>query len=416
LILFLFTASYPYDAGAEQTFLDIEIQYLQEAFGRVILVPRKCQGKRLPVPDGVEVAESYSDLFSNISPVKAFGKIFFSASLYREIRALPWLLRYPSAIKRLFAFLVGARMTRDWITEWFATNDADPADCLFYTYWFDQAAYGIGLVKQQHPQLKMVSRVHGYDLYEEVYYDPPYWPRRKATLSLIDRLFPDAQAGFDYLNERYPDYASVYEPALLGVSDPGFVTPASTDDVFRIVSCSMLEAVKRVDLLLEGIAYAAAKRPEQQFEWRHFGNGESRLALQDRANNTFPANARGYLPGYSTKEDLMRYYESNPVDVFVNVSASEGTPVSVMEAISCGIPVIATTVGGNVEIALEKNGLLLDPDTTPEQIGEALLSFWDDRKAAIQKRQGSREVWMERYNADANFRAFAEKLNAIRQN
>jgi glycosyltransferase involved in cell wall biosynthesis len=185
---------------------------------------------------------------------------------------------------------------------------------------------------------------------------------------------------------------------------------ASTDDVYRIVSCSMLEAVKRVDLLLEGIACAARSRPDQRFEWRHFGNGERRLALQEQVNKSFPPNAKGFLPGYSTKADLMRYYEQNPVDIFVNVSSTEGTPVAVMEAISCGIPVIATAVGGNVEIALEKNGLLLDTNPTPEQVGNALLAFWDDREAALRKRAGSREVWRERYNADANFRAFAEKL------
>jgi glycosyltransferase involved in cell wall biosynthesis len=415
LNLLLFSASYPYDVGAEQTFLDIEIQYLCQAFEHVILVPRKCLGNRFAVPDGVEVDENYAESLKHISPVSAFDKVFLARPLFQEIVSLPWLLRYPSALKRLFAFLAGAQMTKAWILNWFSRNSTGPADCLFYTYWFDHAAYGIGLAKQIHPQMRFVSRVHGYDLYEEVYYRPPYWPRRKATLSLIDRLFPDSQAGFNYLNERYPRFASVYEPALLGVSDPGFTTPASTDNLFRIVSCSMLEAVKRVDLLLAGIAHAARRRPDQRIEWHHFGNGESRLALQELANNSFPPNAKGFLPGYSTKTDLMHYYERNPVDVFVNVSASEGTPVAVMEAVSCGIPVIATAVGGNVEIAMEKNGLLLEPNPTPEQIGNALLSFWDDRQAALRKRQGSRDVWQERYNADANFQAFAEKLKAIRQ-
>jgi glycosyltransferase involved in cell wall biosynthesis len=415
LILFLFSATYPYDAGAEQTFLDIEIRYLRQVFDRVILVPRKCRGNRLKLPYGIEVDESYADSFDKVHVFSAFKNIFNFPPLYQEIRSLPWLLRYPMAIKRLFAFLIGAQTTKSWVTEWFERNNVNPADCLFYTYWFDQAAYGIGLLKQVQPQLRLVSRVHGYDLYEEVYYRPPYWPRRKATLSLIDRLFPDAQAGFNYLNERYPDFASVYEPALLGVSDPGFITPASVDNVFRIVSCSMLVPVKRVDLLLEGIAFAARSRPDQQFEWHHFGNGESRLALQEMANSSFPPNVKGYLPGYSTKKELMHYYEQNPVDVFVNVSASEGTPVAVMEAISCGIPVIATSVGGNLEITLERNGLLLDPDPVPEQIGNALLSFCDDRECAVRKRQGSRDVWQQYYNADVNFKAFAVRLKAIRQ-
>jgi glycosyltransferase involved in cell wall biosynthesis len=384
-------------------------------FERVILVPRKFAGNLLQLPDGVGVDESYASFLEKIDPLTALKKTLFSSLLYDEITSFPRLMFSPQAVRRLLAFLVGAQLTRDWVMEWFKRSAANPQDCVFYTYWFDQGAYGIGLAKQTSSHLKLVSRVHGYDLYEEFYYRLPYWPRRRAALALVDRLFPDSEAGLAYLKKRYPEYARSYELALLGVSPAGFVTPASSDGIFRIVSCSMLEPVKRVDLLIEGIASAARARPDQRFEWRHFGNGIRRAELQELANRTFPSNAAGVLPGYSTRADLMRYYEQNPVDVFVNVSATEGTPVAVMEAVSCGIPVIATSVGGNVEIASKRNGLLLEPDPTPEQIGQALLSFWNDKEAARLKRQASLKVWRERYNADVNFRAFAEKLKSIRQ-
>ncbi len=415
MILLLFAASYPYDASAEQTFLEIELHHLRQVFEHVILVPRKFAGNLLPLPDGVEVDESYASLLEEIDPLTVVKKTFFSPLLYNEIASFPRLLLYPQAGKRLLAFLIGAQLTRDWVVDWFARSGTNPKECIFYTYWFDQGAYGIGLTKQTCSDLKLVSRVHGYDLYEEFYYRPPYWPRRRAALALVDRLFPDSEAGLAYLNDRYPEFDSIYEPALLGVPDPGFAAPASTDDVFRIVSCSMLEPVKRIDLLIEGIVHAAKARPDQRFEWRHFGNGKRRAELQELANHIFPPNASADLPGYSTKANLMHYYEQNPVDVFVNVSATEGTPVAVMEAVSCGIPVIATSVGGNVEIVSERNGLLLDPDPTPDQIGQTLMAFWDDKNAARLKRQGSFKVWQERYNADANFRAFAEKLKSIRQ-
>lgn len=414
MILLLFTASYPFDKDAEQTFLQVEIKYLKKEFPRVILVPRRDQGNRIPVPDGVELDLSYAGALHHIGPLIALRRSLFAPQFYQEIAASPWLLRHPGAMRRLLAFLLGARMTSAWVQDWLARNRAEAASCLFYTYWFDHAAYGIGLARQRHPQLKLVSRVHGYDLYEEYYYRPPYWPRRRAALGLVDRLYPDSQAGLDYLNARYPDFAAKYQAALLGVPDPGFCSRASGDGVFRVVSCSMLEPVKRIDLLLEGIRRAAERRPEMSIEWTHFGNGERRAMLQDLANRSFPANARGSLPGYTTKTDLMEYYERNPVDVFVNVSATEGTPVAVMEAISCGIPVIATSVGGNVEIASEQNGLLLTPDPSPEQIAEALLGFHDDQERAAAKRLGSREVWRQRYDADANFQAFARELKALR--
>ncbi|MCE7921378.1 MAG: glycosyltransferase, partial [Chloroflexi bacterium CFX1] len=102
-------------------------------------------------------------------------------------------------------------------------------------------------------------------------------------------------------------------------------------------------------------------------------------------------------------------------DVFLNVSSTEGTSVAMMEAVSCGIPVLATAVGGNVEIVREKNGFLLGENPTPDEIANALLQVCDNRERWLTKRQGSREVWRERYNETTNFEAFAQKLVEIRK-
>ena len=53
--------------------------------------------------------------------------------------------------------------------------------------------------------------------------------------------------------------------------------------------------------------------------------------------------------------EVYKYYNEHCADLFINVSSSEGLPVSIMEAISFGIPVIATDVGGTGEIV--KNGI-----------------------------------------------------------
>ena len=415
MILLLFTASYPYDGGAEQTFLNPEIQHLQKTFDRVVLVPRKCTGTLLLTAGAVEVAESYSASLDQVNPFTALVNILFSKLIYADIISRPSLLLYPQALKRLLLFAVGAQLTRNWVMNWIDKNKVDPSECIFYTYWFDQAALGIGLVKQHHPQIRLVSRVHGYDLYEEYYYNPPYWPCRPLALSLLDCLLPDSQAGLLYLKERYPDFSARYETAMLGVVDPGFINPPSEDGVFRIVSCSMLVAVKRVDLILEGIKIAASQRPDQRFEWTHIGNGANRAELQKKADEVFPSTAKAHLPGYTSKEALMSFYRDCPADVFINASETEGTPVAVMEAVSCGIPVIATAVGGNKEIVGERNGILLSENPSPHEIADAILNLLNNRKMSLEMRGESRRIWMERYNADANYSAFAERLRSIRE-
>ena len=61
-------------------------------------------------------------------------------------------------------------------------------------------------------------------------------------------------------------------------------------------------------------------------------------------------NLNVILTGYISNSDVKQLYMMNDFDLFVNMSLSEGIPVSIMEAISFGIPIIATNVGGNAEI------------------------------------------------------------------
>lgn len=118
--------------------------------------------------------------------------------------------------------------------------------------------------------------------------------------------------------------------------------------------------------------------------------------------------------GRVPNHEIMQYYQSHFCDVFINVSEIEGgAPVSIQEAISCGIPVVATAIGGNPEVVSSRNGILLPPNPTPKEIAEALLKIQDDPQAAAQMRKESRRIWQASYNAEDNFHQFAEQLKRV---
>lgn len=416
MILLVFPLSYPYDGQREQTFLEPELDILRSFFDRIVIVPKELRGNLLPLLPGLEVDESLAASLTLWRKALWLPAVFSCACLYRDLFSHPFLLARLSGLARLFAHLSEALLTKQWVRRWFKRTGHAPRDCIFYTYWFESLATGLGLARQSCPDMRIVSRAHGFDIYEERY-PVPYLPCRPEAFGPLDGVYPDSLAGTEYLRKRYPAYRSKIEAAFLGTSDPGFVNAASQDGVFRIVSCAVIRPLKRVDLLLEGIAEAARRRPGQRFEWHHFGNSEVegvREAMQARADATLPPNARARFPGYSSQAALFSFYRDHPVDVFVNTSTSEGTPVSIMEAISCGIPVIATAVGGNQEIVSDRNGILLSPNPEPAEIAESFFSLIDDPAAAAEKRLGSRAVWQERYNAEKNFNAFGERLKAIR--
>jgi glycosyltransferase involved in cell wall biosynthesis len=413
--LILFTASYPYIVGGEQNFLETEIKCLRSAFDRVSLVPQNIEGQRPKyLPEGVEVEDEYAKLIGSYSRTTTVLRGIFSLLFIQDVLKRPSLLFFPIAIKRL-AFCAGrAELTRRWVIAWLKKQGRTGSDCIFYTYWFDQATVGIGLTKRHFPKIKLISRAHNYDLYEQ-YYKYPYWPCRLTALSNLDHLFPCSNDGVRYISELYPDNVPNCSASFLGITDPGFLTVSSNDGIFRIISCSIVRPDKRVERILESIRNAAQQRPNIRFEWHHIGNGDTRNTLEKIVKETFPSNANGYFRPYLSNADLMEFYKQNPVDVFINLSEAEGIPVSIMEAISCGIPVIATAVGGNPEIALKQNGILVSPDPKPEEVASAIFSLIDNPSETKNKRRESRQIWQIQYNADVNFLEFAEKLRTIRQ-
>ncbi|MEZ0394850.1 MAG: glycosyltransferase [Anaerolineales bacterium] len=417
MILLVFPLSYPYDGQREQTFLEPELAILHSYFDKIIIVPKQLRGNLLPLLPGLEVDESLAASLSLWRKVLRLPGVLSHGCFYQDVFSRPALLTRWSGLGRLLVHLSEALLTKQWVERWVRRTGYSLQDCLFYTYWFESLATGLGLARRVYPAMRIVSRAHGYDIYEERY-PLPYLPCRPAAFSRLDGVYPDSLAGTDYLQKRYPAYRSKIETAFLGIPDPGFVAPASQDGAFRIVSCAVIRPLKRVDLLLAGIAEAARRRPWQRFEWHHFGNSEVegvREELQVRADAELPPNARAHFPGYTSQAALFSFYRDHPVDVFVNTSTSEGTPVSIMEAISCGIPVMATAVGGNPEIVSERNGLLLPANPTPAEIAEGLFALLDDPQAAARKRQASRQVWRERYNAETNFHAFGRMLQEIRR-
>ena len=96
---------------------------------------------------------------------------------------------------------------------------------------------------------------------------------------------------------------------------------------------------------------------------------------------------------------------------YVNLSTSEGIPVSIMEAMSYGIPVVATDVGGTSEaVVTGRSGLLigvdgpLRPGPLADMIIEALKPGGSLADAEPQL------VWEERFDADVNYAEMAARL------
>ena len=118
---------------------------------------------------------------------------------------------------------------------------------------------------------------------------------------------------------------------------------------------------------------------------------------------------------YEVINKFLEFYKKQKADVFINVSTTEGLPVSMMEAISYSIPVIATKVGGVGEIVKDGyNGLLIDPDFTDEALAEKIKDFaLLQKEERLAMRKNARSFWEENFDARKNCTDFVKEISGI---
>jgi glycosyltransferase involved in cell wall biosynthesis len=111
------------------------------------------------------------------------------------------------------------------------------------------------------------------------------------------------------------------------------------------------------------------------------------------------------LAGFISDADLPAYY--NAADFFVLPSKSgEGLPLVGLEAMACGLPLVATNVGGIGEVIMKDYGKLVPPDA-PEAMAEAVLNFSSVKLSIL--REKLRQEIMQRFSWDKN----VEKIEKI---
>ncbi len=104
------------------------------------------------------------------------------------------------------------------------------------------------------------------------------------------------------------------------------------------------------------------------------------------------------LLGYVPRETLLKTYQNATVQVVP--SHYEGLPTVLLEAMSCGLPVVATDIGGNNEvISSGVNGLLVPPKN-PNKMAQAILLLLDNPKMREKLGGAARKTIEDRYTWD----------------
>ena len=175
-----------------------------------------------------------------------------------------------------------------------------------------------------------------------------------------------------------------------------------SEDTCVVLTVRRLVYKNGIDTLLESAEIAVKKNPKLVFVV--VGRGPDFEEVKERiVQLEMQRNFR--LTGFVSDEDLPFYY--NVADLFALPSKSgEGLPLVALEAMACGLPVIATDVGGTSEVMSEDYGKLVPPNA-PNLLAEAILNFSCKDLAALKKEL--RAMMEQKYSWDLN----VEKLGKI---
>lgn len=404
-VLCILANEYPF--GTWEPYLETEINYYG-AFDKVFVFSlqlRKEHAKtKRAVPEGVLVYPIFKK--SNLVYFLYLFCAIFDRNFYSELLSIfKQHTQILGRIKYLMTSISRSYYEYGQIRSIISKSVGNGVQLVLYSYRFEYQPYVAILLKSRCFQnAKIVSRAHGLDLYSERH-SCNYIPLRNPIFKGIDRVFPCSAYGERYLKSRFPLFEDKVETSYLGTHDR-LTMPINTlrKEPFKIVSCSRVDRVKRVHLIAEALSLIKGKK----IEWTHIGGGEKDYTLQSIVQN-LPSNVRTVFAGSLSNHEVLELYGKVGFSLFLNVSSTEGLPVSIMEAISFGIPCVATNVGGTSEIIKDGvDGRLLNANFQPKELADMIESFIDmSENDYFGFCERSRAFWQEHFDAAQNYGLFS---------
>jgi glycosyltransferase involved in cell wall biosynthesis len=158
-----------------------------------------------------------------------------------------------------------------------------------------------------------------------------------------------------------------------------------------------LEPKYGIDVLIESLPRVFSYHPSVEVDIA--GEGPQREALQRRIAD-LGIEDRVHLHGQIAHADVPAFLRS--LSIFVNPSRQESFGVAAAEAQACGLPVVATNVGGLPEVVLDgKTGALVPPED-PEALASTLAAFLASPEWCSRLGAAGRQWIVERYRWETN--------------
>lgn len=228
---------------------------------------------------------------------------------------------------------------------------------------------------------------HGYDIYRK---PPADLASRAASAAAIVTV---SEANACYIVKTFDVPVSRIHVIPCGVDTERFRPQGQRAHPPHIVCVARLAPVKNLDLLLEACALLKERRVE--FRCVLVGEGPCHDELEAMRTRLEMEKVL-HLVGAAEQADVLSWWQRATVAVLT--SQSEGMPVSLMEAASCGVPAVATAVGGIPELVEDGVTGLLTPVSDLQGLAAALERLLQDPELAARMGKAARRRAEDRFS------------------
>lgn len=404
-VLLFITDIFPFGKG--ESFIENEVPFLCKSFDRVLVIPVNPRRDRSFCREHscseIYCYENSLSLMDIPSIIIISIQLFFSKKFYDELFQTIRITHNPlyflkTALHWVYTGILAQKNSKK-ISFLISSSD----QVYIYSYWLSyHALIAVKLLKGDKRVKRRISRAHRFDLY---YREKNYPPIHRYLLNMLDYVLPCSMHGTHYLQELHRQFAQKCICSYLGTMDHGKQI-FSKSDCMRIVSISNVNRIKRLDRIIDALSMTNAP-----VVWTHYGDGDLMEEIQQYAKTKIcSTNITVIWKGRVSNLDLMTELPHTCFELMVNVSDSEGLPVSLMEAMSFGLPCFATDVGGTSELVKDhENGYLVSPDCAVEKLSFLLNHFSSIQDELILMRTKARSKWEKMFSAERNYSLFVKK-------
>jgi glycosyltransferase involved in cell wall biosynthesis len=233
--------------------------------------------------------------------------------------------------------------------------------------------------------------VHG----PHIFFDPTHWAlREKVKFSRFIVCISHHCKSQMMLFSDQSDWDR-YQIVHCGVDPHQFRYVEVKRHARKLLYTGRLAAEKGLPVLFESLRLLGQQ--DYDYELTLVGDGDERKSLENLARQMGIAD-RLVFAGFASQEKVKDYLMQT--DVFILPSFAEGVPVSLMEAMACGVPVIATHVGGIAELIEPGETGLLVPASDALALRDAIASYLNDYGLREKVSRQEREKVLSDFNLD----------------